>query len=50
VLKVSNLAVQLDDVTWPNVRPINLAVSMNPPGGGKIGARARSRSSRSTSR
>src|SRR5882672_3205473 len=39
VLKVSNLAVQLDDVTWPNVRPINLAVSMNPPGGGKIGAK-----------
>jgi hypothetical protein len=39
VLKVSNLAVQLDDVTWPNVRPINLAFSMNPPGGGKIGAK-----------
>jgi len=39
VLKVSNLAVQLDDVTWPNVRPINLTVGLNPPGGGKIGAR-----------
>src|SRR6267142_1133145 len=39
VLKVSNLAVPLDDVTWPNVRPINLAFSMNPPGGGKIGAK-----------
>src|SRR6266850_2565306 len=39
VLKVSNLAVQLDDVTWPNVRPINLTVGLNPPGGGKIGAK-----------
>jgi uncharacterized protein involved in outer membrane biogenesis len=39
VLKVSNLAVQVDDVTWPNVRPMNLVLSMNPPGGGKIGAR-----------
>lgn len=39
VLKVSNLAVQADDVTWPNVRPMNLVLSMNPPGGGKIGAR-----------
>ncbi len=38
VLKVSNLAVQLDDVTWPNVRPINLTIGLNPPGGGKIGA------------
>ena len=39
VLKVSNLAVQLDDVTWPNVRPINLTLGMDPPGGGKIGAK-----------
>jgi uncharacterized protein involved in outer membrane biogenesis len=39
VLKVSSLAVQVDDVTWPNVRPMNLALSMNPPGGGKIGAK-----------
>ncbi|HSE04610.1 MAG TPA: DUF748 domain-containing protein, partial [Methylomirabilota bacterium] len=39
VLKVSNLAVRLDDVTWPNVRPMNLVLSMNPPGGGKIGAK-----------
>jgi uncharacterized protein involved in outer membrane biogenesis len=39
VLKVSNLALQVDDVTWPNVRPMNLVLSMNPPGGGKIGAK-----------
>jgi len=39
VLKVSNLALQLDDVTWPNVRPINLTLGLNPPGGGKIGAK-----------
>jgi hypothetical protein len=39
VLKVSNLAVQVDDVTWPNIRPMNLVLSMNPPGGGKIGAK-----------
>ena len=39
VLKLTNLAAQVDDVTWPNIRPINFAVSMNPPGGGKIGAK-----------
>ena len=39
VLKVSNLDVQVDDVTWPNIRPMNLLLSMNPPGGGKIGAK-----------
>ena len=31
--------VQVDDVTWPNIRPMNLLLSMNPPGGGKIGAK-----------
>jgi uncharacterized protein involved in outer membrane biogenesis len=39
VLKVSSLAARVDDVTWPNVRPMNLALSMNPPGGGRIGAK-----------
>jgi uncharacterized protein involved in outer membrane biogenesis len=39
VLKLTNLAAQVDDVTWPNIRPINFAATMNPPGGGKIGAK-----------
>jgi uncharacterized protein involved in outer membrane biogenesis len=39
VLKLTNLAVQVDDISWPNVRPINFAATMNPPGGGKIGAK-----------
>ncbi|MGH7400483.1 MAG: DUF748 domain-containing protein, partial [Candidatus Rokuibacteriota bacterium] len=39
VLKVTSLAAQVDDVTWPNVRPMRLDLSMNPPGGGKIGAK-----------
>jgi hypothetical protein len=39
VLKVSDLAVQVDDVTWPAVRPLNLALTMGLPGGGKFGAK-----------
>jgi len=39
VLKLSNLAVQVDDVTWPNVRPMNLALSVGLPGGGKTSAK-----------
>jgi len=39
VLKLSNLAVQVDDVTWPNIRPMNLALTMNLPGGGKVSAK-----------
>ena len=39
MLKLSDLAVQVDDVTWPNIRPMNLALSMGLPGGGKIGAK-----------
>ncbi|MGH7349016.1 MAG: DUF748 domain-containing protein, partial [Candidatus Rokuibacteriota bacterium] len=39
VLKLSNLAVQMDDVTWPNVRPMNLALTTNLPGGGQVGAK-----------
>jgi uncharacterized protein involved in outer membrane biogenesis len=39
VLKLGNLAVQVDDVTWPNIRPMNLALSTNLPGGGKVSAK-----------
>ena len=39
VLKLSNLAAQVDDVTWPNIRPMNLALTMNLPGGGKVSAK-----------
>ena len=39
VLKVSDLALQVDDVTWPAVRPMNLALTMLLPGGGKFGAK-----------
>lgn len=39
VLKLSNLALQVDDVTWPNIRPMNLALAMSLPGGGKVGAK-----------
>jgi Domain of Unknown Function (DUF748) len=39
VLTLSGLSVQLDDVTWPNVRPINLAVGMIMPGGGRTTAK-----------
>ena len=39
VLKLSNLAVQVGDVTWPNIRPMNLALTMNLPGGGKVSAK-----------
>jgi len=39
VLKLSALAVQLDDVTWPNIRPMNLALTTNLPGGGKVSAK-----------
>ena len=39
MLKLSNLAVQVDDVTWPNIRPMNLAVAVDLPGGGKVNAK-----------
>jgi hypothetical protein len=39
VLKLGDLAVQVDDVTWPNIRPMNLALTMTLPGGGKVGAK-----------
>ncbi|MGH7420838.1 MAG: DUF748 domain-containing protein, partial [Candidatus Rokuibacteriota bacterium] len=39
VLKLSNLALQLDDVTWPSIRPMNLALTTGLPGGGKAGAK-----------
>ncbi len=39
VLKLSNLAVQVNDVTWPNIRPMNLAVAVDLPGGGKVNAK-----------
>ena len=38
-LKLSALAVQVDDVTWPAIRPINLALNAGLPGGGSIGAK-----------
>ena len=39
VLKVGDLLVQLDDVTWPNIRPLNLAFGATLPGGGKVSAK-----------
>jgi hypothetical protein len=39
VLKLSNLGVQVDDVTWPNIRPMNLTVAVDLPGGGKVNAK-----------
>jgi uncharacterized protein involved in outer membrane biogenesis len=39
VLKLSNLAVQVDDVTWPNIRPMNLLVAVDLPGGGNVNAK-----------
>jgi uncharacterized protein involved in outer membrane biogenesis len=39
VLKVTDLAVQVDDVTWPAIRPLQLALTMGLPGGGKFGAK-----------
>ncbi len=39
VLKLSDLAVQVDDVTWPNIRPMNLALAVGLPGGGKVSAK-----------
>jgi uncharacterized protein involved in outer membrane biogenesis len=39
VLKVSDLAIAVDDVTWPAIRPLNLALTMGLPGGGKFGAK-----------
>ena len=39
VLKVSDLAIHVDDVTWPAIRPLNLALTMGLPGGGKFGAK-----------
>ena len=39
VLKVTDLDVKVDDVTWPAIRPLNLALTMGLPGGGKFGAK-----------
>ncbi|HKW95127.1 MAG TPA: DUF748 domain-containing protein, partial [Methylomirabilota bacterium] len=39
VLKVGGLTVQVSDVTWPATRPMQLAVAMVLPGGGKFGAK-----------
>ena len=39
VLKLGDLAVQLDDVTWPNIRSMNLAAAAELPGGGKVNAK-----------
>jgi len=39
VLKLSNLALQVDDVTWPAVRPLHLALTLGLPGGGRFGAK-----------
>ncbi len=39
VLKLSNLALQVDDVTWPNIRPMNLGLTLGLPGGGKVAAK-----------
>ena len=38
-LKLGALAVQVDDVTWPAIRPIGLALNAGLPGGGSIGAK-----------
>jgi hypothetical protein len=39
VLKLSDLAIRVDDVTWPQERPLTLAMSVGLPGGGKFGAK-----------
>ena len=39
VLKATDLAIQADDVTWPAIRPLNLALTLGLPGGGKFGAK-----------
>ncbi len=39
VLKLGNLAVQVDDVTWPNIRPMNLALTMSLPGAASFSGR-----------
>ncbi|HEY7037242.1 MAG TPA: DUF748 domain-containing protein, partial [Methylomirabilota bacterium] len=39
VLKITDLDVKVDDVTWPAIRPLNLALTMGLPGGGKFGAK-----------
>jgi hypothetical protein len=39
VLKLTDLALQVDDVTWPAARPMNLALAMGLPGGGKFNAK-----------
>ncbi|HYB70860.1 MAG TPA: DUF748 domain-containing protein, partial [Candidatus Bathyarchaeia archaeon] len=39
VLKIGGLTVQVGDVTWPAVRPMQLDVAMMLPGGGKLAAK-----------
>jgi hypothetical protein len=39
VLKIGGLSVQVSDVTWPEVRPMQLDLAMVLPGGGKFGAK-----------
>jgi uncharacterized protein involved in outer membrane biogenesis len=43
VLKLGNLTLQVDDVTWPNVRPLRLALSTSLPGGGRFSAKGTAR-------
>ena len=43
VLKLGNLTLQVDDVTWPNVRPLTLALSTSLPGGGRFSAKGTAR-------
>lgn len=38
-LKLSDIGVQVDDVTWPAIRPMKLALTAGLPGGGKVGAK-----------
>jgi uncharacterized protein involved in outer membrane biogenesis len=39
VLKIAGLTLQVDDVTWPATRPMQLDLAMVLPGGGKFGAK-----------
>src|SRR5690242_15108205 len=39
VLKIAGLNLQVSDVTWPAVRPMQLDLAMILPGGGKFGAK-----------
>jgi hypothetical protein len=39
VLKLGDLALQVQDVTWPSVRPIQLALTATVPGGGRFASK-----------